>query len=69
MFITLDEMLCLLHLPIRGNFLDHGRISKDEVLELMVDYLGVSPESSFMEFEKTQGANARFEFLKKCIYM
>lgn len=41
MSITLDDVSCLLHLSIRGKLLDHGRISKDEALKLIVDYPGV----------------------------
>lgn len=42
MSITLDDVSCLLHLPIRGKPLDHWRINKDEALELMVNYLEVN---------------------------
>lgn len=45
--------------------LHHERISKDEVLKLMIDYMGVSPEATLTEMERTRGAHARFEFLKK----
>lgn len=58
-------MSCLLHLPIREKLLDHERISKDDTLELMVDYLGVGSEVALREMEKTSGARDRFEFLKK----
>lgn len=65
MSITLDDVSCLLHLLISGKLLNHWRINKDEALELMVDYLGVYPETVLREFEKVRGAHARFEFLKK----
>ncbi|XP_050895819.1 uncharacterized protein LOC127102495 [Lathyrus oleraceus] len=65
MSITLDDVSCLLHLLLRGKILDHGRIRKEEALELMVDYLGVDLEAAMMELEKTRGDHARFEFLKK----
>lgn len=35
MFITLDDVLCLLHLPIRGKLLDHGNININEALDLV----------------------------------
>lgn len=57
-------MSCLLHLSIRGKLLDHWRISRDETLEMMVEYLGVDPEDAMTEMEKTIGVNTRFEFLK-----
>ncbi|CAL5210097.1 unnamed protein product [Lathyrus oleraceus] len=65
MFITLDDISCLLHLHIRGKLLDYRRISKYKELELMVDYLRVDHEDAMMKLEKTKGAHARFEFLKK----
>lgn len=37
MSITLVNVLYLLHLPIKGKILYHGRISKGEALGLMVD--------------------------------
>lgn len=64
MSITHDNKSSLLHLSIRGKILDHGKIRKDEALELMVDYLGVSPEVALREMEKTREAHARFEFLE-----
>lgn len=67
--ITLDDVSCLLYLSIRGKLLDHGRISKDETLELIVDYLGVDPEVALTEMERIRGAHAKFKFLKKGIYM
>lgn len=30
MSITLDDVACMLHLPIRGKLLDHGRIKIDK---------------------------------------
>ncbi|XP_050877394.1 protein MAIN-LIKE 1-like [Lathyrus oleraceus] len=65
MSITLDDVLCLLHLPVGGKRLGHGRISKDKELELMVDNLGVDLEVVLTEMERTRGAHARFELLKK----
>lgn len=69
MFITLDGVSCLLHLLIRGKLLDHGRISKDETLVMMVDYLRVDLADVMAEMDGTRGAHARFKFLKKvCTY-
>lgn len=65
MSITLDDVFSLLYLLIRGKLLDHGRISKDGALEMMVNYSGVDPEDVMGEFAKTRGCHARFEYLKK----
>ncbi|XP_050890136.1 uncharacterized protein LOC127095499 [Lathyrus oleraceus] len=64
MSITLDDVSCLLRLLIKGKLLNHGRIRRDETPEMMVDYLRVDPKNAMMEFKKTIGAHARFEFLK-----
>lgn len=64
MSITLDDVSCLLHLPIRGRFLDHGRTTKDEAVEIMVEYLGVDPKKAMEEVDRTRGARARFKFLR-----
>ena len=55
MSIILDDVSCLLHLPIRRKLIDHTRISKDEALKLMVDYLGVNPEYALREIENPEG--------------
>ncbi|XP_050891419.1 protein MAIN-LIKE 1-like [Lathyrus oleraceus] len=65
MSITIDDVLCLLHLSIRGRLLDHWRITKDEALMMMVDYLGANPREANEELDKTRGAHARFEYLKQ----
>ena len=65
MSITLDDVSCLLHLPIRGRFLDHGRMTKDEALEMMVEYLGADLGEVMDELDKTRGDRARFVYLKK----
>ena len=41
MTITLDDVACLLDLPIRGRFLDHEKLEKDEMIEMLVERLGL----------------------------
>lgn len=65
MSITLYDVSCLLHLPIRGKLLDNGNINRDDAFKLVVDYLGVNLESAMKEFEATRWAHARFRFLDK----
>jgi len=38
--VTLDDVSCLLHLPIDGMLLSHSTISRDEAVEWMVEQLG-----------------------------
>ncbi|XP_058770784.1 protein MAIN-LIKE 1-like [Vicia villosa] len=63
MMITLDNVVCLLHLPIRGTFLDHERINKDKALDMLVEKLGVAPQSALGEIDKTRGCHVRYSFL------
>ena len=63
MTITLDDVSCLLHIPIRGTFLSHDRISKEEALDLLVEQLGVTPESALEEIDKTRGCHVRYSYL------
>jgi hypothetical protein len=37
--VTLDDVSCLLHLPIKGLLLDHNSISKAGGIDLMVNLL------------------------------
>jgi hypothetical protein len=40
MTVTLDDMSCLLHLPIDDMLLSHETISRDDAVEMMMMYLG-----------------------------
>lgn len=65
MSIALDDVSCLLHIPIKGGFLDHGRIAKDETLEIMVNHLGVDPGEMNDELDRTGDAHDRLEYLNE----
>lgn len=60
MFITLDDILCMLYLPIRGKLLYHGRVNKDDASKMILDYLGVNPEDALHDLEAIKGGHARF---------
>jgi len=47
--VTLDDVSCLLHLPIDGMLLTHGTISRDDAVEMMVRYLGSDPGDALEE--------------------
>ncbi|XP_058784602.1 protein MAIN-LIKE 1-like [Vicia villosa] len=55
--ITLHDMACLLHLPIRGRLLDHSGIQRIEAIEWMVDYLGMDPNMADYECKAMSGAH------------
>lgn len=65
MFITFDDVSCLLHLLIWGRLLNHPRINKFEAYEFMVNYLGVDSSESQKELDATRGAHARFSCLEE----
>ncbi|XP_058726271.1 protein MAIN-LIKE 2-like [Vicia villosa] len=64
LMITLHDVTCLLHLPIRGRLLDHSGIQRVEAIEWMVDYLGMDPNMADYECGVTSGAHIRFSSLK-----
>jgi len=65
MTVTLDDVACLLHLPIDNGLLSHGSISRDEAVELMETYLGSSTGDALKEVKKTKGVHCRFSYLER----
>jgi hypothetical protein len=41
--IPLDDVQCLLHIPIEGKFLNHRKMTRDEGDDMVSSFLGVSP--------------------------
>jgi len=64
MTVTLDDVACLLHLPIDSMLLSHGFISRDEAMEMMETYLGSNLGDALIEVKKTKGAHCRFGYLQ-----
>src|SRR3954467_2347021 len=60
MTITLHDVQCLLHLPIRGALLTHSRIQRVEASQWMALYLGMEPEVADFECMTTNGPHIRF---------
>jgi len=65
MTVTLDDVACLLHLPIDNMLLSQGTITRDEAVELMETYLGSSTGDALKEVEKTKGAHCQFGYLER----
>jgi hypothetical protein len=65
MTVTLDDVSCLLHLPIDGMFLANESISRDDVVEMMIQYLGSNPGDAIEEVTDTRGSHARFNYLRR----
>lgn len=52
MIKTLDDMPCLLHLPIHECLLDHTTITKDGRVRLLVELLESNSNKAYKEVEK-----------------
>ena len=53
--MTLDDVSCLLHLPIDGMLLSHSAITRGEVVDMMVKHLGFDPGDALIEVNQTKG--------------
>ncbi|XP_058782689.1 protein MAIN-LIKE 1-like [Vicia villosa] len=65
MTITLHDVQCLLHLPIRGPLFTHSRIQMVEATQWMALYLGMEPEAADYECITTSGPHIRFTILSR----
>ncbi|XP_050899328.1 protein MAIN-LIKE 1-like [Lathyrus oleraceus] len=63
MSITLDDAACLLHLPIRGIFWSPQDVTEELVVELVVDYLGVSQGQAQSHVRSCRGSYYKLEWL------
>src|SRR4051812_39869504 len=63
MTITLHDVQCLLHLPIKGPLLTHSKIQRVEAIEWMTLYLGMEHEVAHFECVTTSGPHVRFTTL------
>jgi len=63
--VTLDDVFCLLHLPIDGKLLSHGSISRDDAVKMIIRYLGSTMGNAIEEVNDTRGAHARFAYLRR----
>lgn len=65
MFITLDDVSSMLHLPINGKLLDYSIITRLDALDMIVTYLGANTSDVQKEMDDTIGCHARFVFLEE----
>ncbi|KAI5385412.1 hypothetical protein KIW84_072128 [Lathyrus oleraceus] len=63
MSITLDDVACLLHLPIRGIFWSPQDVIEELAVELAVDYLGVSQGQAQSHVRSCRGSYYKLEWL------
>jgi hypothetical protein len=66
--ITLDDVQCLLHLPIEGKFLNHKRMVKDEANDMLCTFLGCDVDDVDQQFRDTNGPHVTYSYLQQ-IYM
>lgn len=64
MTITIDDVSCLMHLPIKGKLLGHMRIGRAEGVDMVVTHLGVEPAEVSQEAPDTICVHASFSFWK-----
>ena len=63
MTITLDDVSCLLHIPVGGNPLFHETLTTNQGTEYLVDYLGLDRAESAAETESMNSARITYDCL------
>ncbi|XP_045799509.1 protein MAIN-LIKE 1-like [Trifolium pratense] len=66
MTITLDDVACLLHLPVRGDFYTPISVTMEEVVALAAELLGVTYEFAFEETSQQRGEYFTQQWLYEC---
>jgi hypothetical protein len=66
MTITLDDVACLLHLPVRGNFYSLILVTMEEVATLASELLGVTYEAALHETSQQMGGYFSQQWLCEC---
>jgi len=66
MTITLDDVACLLSIPITGRILDDGELTCEEGIQMMQDHLYFTAEAAAKEVAKQGVAHVSFGKLKRC---
>lgn len=64
--ITLDDVQCLLHLPITGSMLDYERMRRIEGIDMVVRNLGLDEDDVAAMFKKTNGCHIKYHVLQAC---
>ncbi|GAU10811.1 hypothetical protein TSUD_424470, partial [Trifolium subterraneum] len=64
MTITLDDVACLLHIPVRGIFYTPVPVSMEEAAALATELLGVPYEVAYLETSRQRGGT----FIQQWVY-
>lgn len=62
---TLDDVACLILLPIKRRLLDHSTITRVKACEIRIMYLGVDLTKASEKVDDTRGSHAIFSSLVK----
>ena len=62
--ITLNDVASVLHLPIIGVFHTYDAIDVDQIVELLVELLGVTTQKEVDEIQQCKGACVRLAWLQ-----
>ncbi|GAU10693.1 hypothetical protein TSUD_424240, partial [Trifolium subterraneum] len=66
MTITLDDVACLLHIPVRGIFYTPAPVSMEEAAALATELLGVPYEVTYMETSRQKGGTFTQQWVYDC---
>jgi hypothetical protein len=58
MMVTLDDVSCLLHIPIADMLLSHESMTRGEAMEMVIQPLGDDPGDALKEVTDTNGGHA-----------
>ncbi|GAU39804.1 hypothetical protein TSUD_219790 [Trifolium subterraneum] len=64
--ITLDDVVCLLHIPVRGIFYTPVPVSMEEGAALATELLGVPYEEAYLETSRQRGETFTQQWLYDC---
>nr|XP_004488488.1 protein MAIN-LIKE 1-like [Cicer arietinum] len=68
MTITLDDVSSLLHIPITGAFFSVNVFNKDDGADILTEFLGVSHDVAYAEFNVTRTTTVRYSWLLEVYY-
>ncbi|GAU23699.1 hypothetical protein TSUD_304740 [Trifolium subterraneum] len=68
MTITLDDVACLLHIPVRGIFYTPAPVSMEEAAALATELLGVPYEVAYMETSRQRGGTFTQQWVKTAMW-
>jgi hypothetical protein len=66
MTITLDDVTCLLHIPVRGIFYTPVPVSMEEAAALATELLGVPYEVAYLEISRQRGGTFTQQWVYDC---